>query len=439
MLALTSMLWYPPGQLSEHQKEIWKKRCTITPTSMFGEVLEPVVACSEVNGWFGVPRGYASQLPHTDQTVCKGIVWPAIQFPNGGSWRQGQEDAHEKLVEYFKDGNKEGRLAARCGLGKSLVSISVAAKLGLRVLVLVHKTDLVENWQSDASRFFPGVILGHVQGDEWRYEDAHITTCLAQTLWARKGKYPKRFVSSFDMIIIDEGHHFASNVFEYCLKIFPARYRLAVSATWRRKDGLEPLFDWHLGPIVTTMKATSLVGQYLMVPCNLNVRMHNKMPWARKLNLLATHASYTEWLANEIKKAVLSDRKVLIVSDRTVQLKNLQAEVNRHLSIGGFQKTTALFISEVGKVAQEKAKQANAIFATYQMISEGTDIPSLDTLFIASPRSDMEQTVGRIQRKCEGKKPLLIIDPYVPADAMMLRTAEKRVGWYKQLGFTKKV
>lgn len=432
------MLWYPPGALSQHQKDVWKKRLTVQPVTTFGEASLPVMAYSEHNGWFGIPRAYAAQLPHTEQTVCKGILWPKMEFPNGGTWRPGQESTHDKLVNHFENSGNEGRLEAKCGAGKTVVALSVAAKLGLRVLVLVHKTDLVTNWQNDAARFFPGVTLGHVQSDIWRYENAHVTTCLAQTLWARKGNYPKGFVSSFDMIIVDEGHRFASNVFEYCLKIFPAKYRLAVSATWRRRDGLEVLFDWHLGPIAAVMKTTSMVGQYVMVACKLKTAMPARMPWARKLNVLAANEDYAKWLAGEVTKAAASDRKVLVVSDRTAQLKLLMGKVQAALSAGGWQKTTALFISEVGKKAQEEAKRANVIFATYQMISEGTDIPELDTLFIASPRSDMEQTVGRIQRKCANKKPLLIVDPYLATDVMMLNTARKRVEWYQKLGFTKK-
>ena len=29
----------------------------------------------------------------------------------------------------------------------------------------------------------------------------------------------------------------------------PARYRLGVSATWRRRDGLDDLWKWHLGDV----------------------------------------------------------------------------------------------------------------------------------------------------------------------------------------------
>ena len=52
----------------------------------------------------------------------------------------------------------------------------------------------------------------------------------------------------------------------------------------------------------------------------------------------------------------------------------------------------------------EEAERARVVFATYQMCSEGVDIPSLDTMIMASPISDCEQAVGRIRRYCITKE-----------------------------------
>lgn len=70
------------------------------------------------------------------------------------------------------------------------------------------------------------------------------------------------------------------------------------------------------------------------------------------------------------------------------------------------------------------------------MMSEGTDIADLDTLILSTPRSDVEQVVGRIQRPVSGKKSLLIIDP-VFGTKHNKRMAEKRKRVYDKLGFKK--
>jgi superfamily II DNA or RNA helicase len=41
----------------------------------------------------------------------------------------------------------------------------------------------------------------------------------------------------------------------------------------------------------------------------------------------------------------------------------------------------------------------NIILGTYAMAAEGMDIPKLDTLILASPKGNVEQAIGRVQRK----------------------------------------
>ena len=51
------------------------------------------------------------------------------------------------------------------------------------------------------------------------------------------------------------------------------------------------------------------------------------------------------------------------------------------------------------KPAELKAQEKDIILGTYSMASEGMDIPKLNTIFLASPKSDVVQSVGRILRK----------------------------------------
>jgi superfamily II DNA or RNA helicase len=47
----------------------------------------------------------------------------------------------------------------------------------------------------------------------------------------------------------------------------------------------------------------------------------------------------------------------------------------------------------------KKSNECRIIVATYQMASEGYDNPDLDTLILASPKCNVEQSIGRILRK----------------------------------------
>ena len=55
------------------------------------------------------------------------------------------------------------------------------------------------------------------------------------------------------------------------------------------------------------------------------------------------------------------------------------------------------------------SNECRIIVATYQMASEGYDNPDLDTLILASPKGNVEQAVGRILRK-KNKNKAVVID-----------------------------
>jgi superfamily II DNA or RNA helicase len=57
-------------------------------------------------------------------------------------------------------------------------------------------------------------------------------------------------------------------------------------------------------------------------------------------------------------------------------------------------------------LSEEKA----IIIGTYEMASEGLDIPDLDTLIMTTPKSNITQSIGRIMRKESYDNIPLIID-----------------------------
>jgi len=60
------------------------------------------------------------------------------------------------------------------------------------------------------------------------------------------------------------------------------------------------------------------------------------------------------------------------------------------------------------KASLEESAKCDVLFATYQLVSEGTDIPTLNTLIMASPKKEIEQVVGRITRAKNEHKPLVL-------------------------------
>ena len=74
------------------------------------------------------------------------------------------------------------------------------------------------------------------------------------------------------------------------------------------------------------------------------------------------------------------------------------------------------------------------ILATYQMSSEGLNIPTLNTIILASPISDIQQSVGRIlrEKKTERKYIPLCIDIYDDFSIFKYK-GNKRINYYNDL------
>lgn len=80
-----------------------------------------------------------------------------------------------------------------------------------------------------------------------------------------------------------------------------------------------------------------------------------------------------------------------------------------------------------------ESEKADIILATYSFASEGFDAPGLDTLVLASPKTDIEQSVGRIlrQRQCERVNTPRVID-VVDCFSVFEAQAKKRLAFYKK-------
>ena len=89
-------------------------------------------------------------------------------------------------------------------------------------------------------------------------------------------------------------------------------------------------------------------------------------------------------------------RKTLVLSDRREHLKYLkeQIEENKDYNI-----TVGYYLGGMKQEALKETEGKNVMLGTFAMASEGFDCKELDTIILASPKSNIEQAVGRILRQ----------------------------------------
>tara|TARA_B100000965_G_scaffold288300_1_gene246148 strand:- start:187 stop:492 length:306 start_codon:yes stop_codon:yes gene_type:complete len=101
-----------------------------------------------------------------------------------------------------------------------------------------------------------------------------------------------------------------------------------------------------------------------------------------------------------------------------------------------------MYVGETTKKGKRKREEekdkVSILFTTYQMGEEGLDLPFLDTLVMTTPRKKLDQIIGRILRKKEGKQTPLIVD-VVDTLSIFYGMSRARMRYYrdKQYAFKK--
>jgi superfamily II DNA or RNA helicase len=139
-------------------------------------------------------------------------------------------------------------------------------------------------------------------------------------------------------------------------------------------------------------------------------------------------------IVEQIIRAVNAGRKLLVLSERVKHLQVMDAMFHDMWprQYGGVP-STDYYVGGRKKGELEIAREARVIFATSQYAQEGLDIPALDTLFLTTPLSDVEQAVGRILRPFEGKKEPIVVDIRDDNVAVCERGGKSRDRYYSRV------
>jgi superfamily II DNA or RNA helicase len=365
----------------------------------------------------------------------------AAHWTFGGSLRPAQDAV---VNSFLLPTPHDGILSLHTGGGKTVCALYIASRLRLPTLVIVHNSFLRDQWEERVRMFLPNARIGRIQGDACEVEGKDVIIAMLQTLSMKD--LPIATFKPIGLVVVDECHHIASEVFVQALPKITSKYMLGLSATPQRKDGLMFVAHWFLGPLLYTSDTgdktdTDIsveVYEYKNTDPKFNEIIYNTqgvMFTTLMINKLAECEDRTKWLV-EILKDVLEEsphRQVLVLTDRVQHTKDLYAALPPSL-----QSTSAILSQAVSAAKRtEFCSSCSILIATYAMCKEGFDVPTLNTLLMATPRPDVDQIVGRILRveKSARKVDPLILDI---VDPQFRRQFQERNGLYKKRSYSVK-
>lgn len=420
--------------LTESQLHSITEQLTDYP-KMADDDQEPVKSFTlDKEGYIGVPHVWGmDRFDYLDMTSGGSeIDVDRLPDPNHENAPDGQEAFTLELLDTMYE--YEVMLAqADTGCGKTVSALSVIGQMGLTSLVIVPSVKLAHQWVKEAKRHL-GLTdddLAIIQGDKCDYKGKKICIGIINSLATRD--YGEDFRNYFGITVWDEVHRVAAKTFSLSMGATRSQYRLGLTATPERRDGLMKVVHYHIGepivissaeamPLKVCVHDSDAFRYYKRGEDGEEFDASKDMPRAILLNMMAKCKRRNAEIVKILKYAYDNDRNILVIGDRVEQLQiliqrceeaGIPAEkmglFTRSMYTGekykdgkkkGKKKTVTIGEDELNRVA----KDCQLIFSTFTMMKEGVDIPHLDFGIDVTPRSEAIQVVGRIRRLLTGKK-----------------------------------
>lgn len=324
-----------------------------------------------------------------------------IIIPFNGALRDYQMEVVNAYLNKVNGGGG-GLIEIGCGKGKTVCALNVISVLKKKTLVIVHKEFLMNQWIERIQQYLPSAKIGKIQGQVIDIEGKDIVLAMLQSLSMKD--YPVSIFEGFGLTIIDEVHHISSEVFSCALFKLVTKYMLGLSATMNRKDGTTKVFKMFLGEVAYKDLDK---GEHPVIVRGItyetNDEEFNEMvidfrgnpAFSTMISKLCTYSYRSEFILKLLKDMLdeNSKQQIMILAHNKNILKYLHdAIAHRQIASVGY------YVGGMKEAALKESEGKKIIIATYSMAAEALDIKTLTTLIMATPKTDIEQAVGRILR-----------------------------------------
>src|SRR6266403_2104766 len=162
----------------------------------------------------------------------------------------------EAALSAWELGHHRGVVALPTGSGKTRLALAAMHRTRLSALCLVPTRVLLDQWVREVSRVYRGAIGCYGDGVRQR---APLTVATFESAYRHMDQLGDRF----DLLIVDEVHHFGSGRRDEALEMTVAEARLGLTATPPRDAGAVARVAELMGPTVFELAVADLAGGFL--------------------------------------------------------------------------------------------------------------------------------------------------------------------------------
>jgi len=337
---------------------------------------------------------------------------------------------------------RRGVVALPTGSGKTRVALAIMARAGLPSLCLVPTRVLLDQWQRSLANVYPGRVGCFGDGSR---DLAPVTVATFESAYRRMDVLGNRF----DVLVVDEAHHFGLGIRGEALEMCAASFRLGLTATPSHNEVAVSRISELIGPTVYHLAVGDLAGRFLasfdLITLSLDLSKEEREAYERdsaifksafkQFHRIAPGASWTDFVRatarteegrralgawrrargllsfTRAKAAVLNEllsrhrgsRVLVFTADNeaayTVARENLVMPIT--CDIGREERVEALGRFERGELRA---------LVSARVLNEGLDVPCADVaVIVGSAHGEREyvQRIGRLLRPADGKRALI--------------------------------
>lgn len=420
----------PKSELTEDQIKYIKEILTVRPCTPGSPIASSISfpAYRESTQKLYVPRFFGNEHfgPPKQIKIPEG---ENIDIPFAGKLRDYQQD----VVNAYTKSESGGLVTLGCGAGKTVIGLNIISTMKKKTLIIVHKEFLLNQWIERIQQYLPTARVGRIQGQIIDIENKDIVIGMLQSLSMKD--YADSIFSSFGMLLIDEVHHIGSEVFSCSLFKIVTKYTLGLSATMDRKDGTTFVFKMFLGDILYRM--TEKKQRFVQVRAiqyqsgdrefaKVEYDFRGNPAFSTMISKLCDYKPRTNFIIRVLKDMFIENpnQQIMVIAHNRSILEYIHDTIVEEKFA-----TVGYYVGGMKETALKKTEDKQVVIATYAMAAEGLDIKTLCTIVMVTPKTDIEQSIGRILRS-DHEMPVVvdIVDSHEPFQKQ----------WIKRKAFFKK-
>tara|TARA_B110000091_G_C13819408_1_gene479781 strand:+ start:4164 stop:5801 length:1638 start_codon:yes stop_codon:yes gene_type:complete len=313
---------------------------------------------------------------------------------------------HNPICNNSSDQGSGGIMEVYCGFGKTICALNIISKLQKKTLIIVHKEFLLNQWIDRINEFLPGATIGKIQGSTFDVEGKDIVIGMLQTLYDRP--LPEKAFDCFGLTIIDEVHRIGSEQFSKALLRIISPNMLGISATVDRKDKLTCVLYMFIGPKMysKTRKSDDPVCvraiEYISTDAQFNEVEHDfkgNPKYSTMISKLCAFGYRSDFIVKVMRDLIAESQEkgenaqiMVLCHNRSLLTYFFDAITHHKFATVGY------YVGGMKQKALQETEEKQIVLATYAMAAEALDIKTLSILIMATPKTDITQSVGRILR-----------------------------------------